>query len=184
MLTFYNNLSPTTRLVIQSFLSVLGSVLAGVVAAAYQSYTQAGHLDLQGLLNISLLTFALLFGKAMHDWVPAHAQQLIQSVQQEKSALYNALQTQRGATATPTLDVPSLASALVQHLDLSQLAGLLRDEMIKSNRSPIPPRPQAPDMATAPQMQVVRTNTPPLNATTNFGPQPIIFPQQPNRGGG
>ncbi len=64
----------------------------GVLAAVYTSYTQAGHLDLQALINVSLLTFALLFGKAMHDWIPAHAQQLLQAEQEEKARLYDALQ--------------------------------------------------------------------------------------------
>jgi hypothetical protein len=92
MIAFYNNLSPTTKLLIQSFLSILGSVLVGVLTAAYQSYTQAGHLDLQALINVSLLTFALLFGKAMHDWIPAHGRQLLQAEQEEKARLYDALQ--------------------------------------------------------------------------------------------
>src|SRR6266568_2090684 len=42
MIAFYNNLSPTTKLLVQSMIAVLGSVLAGVVVAAYTSYTQAG----------------------------------------------------------------------------------------------------------------------------------------------
>ncbi len=92
MVAFYNSLSPTTKLLIQSFLSILGSVLVGALTAAYQSYTQAGHLDLQALLNVSLLTFALLFGKAMHDWIPAHGRQLLQAEQEEKARLYDALQ--------------------------------------------------------------------------------------------
>ncbi len=92
MIAFYNNLSPTTKLLVQSFLSILGSVLVGVLAAAYQSYTQAGHLDLQALINVSLLTFALLFGKAMHDWIPAHGRQLLQAEKEEKAKLYDALQ--------------------------------------------------------------------------------------------
>src|SRR5258708_4233581 len=92
MINFYNSLSPTTRLLIQSFLSVLGSVLAGVATAAYQSYTNAGRLDMQGLLNVSLVTFALLFGKTMHDWVPAHAQKLIQAYKESEARLNDALQ--------------------------------------------------------------------------------------------
>lgn len=92
MVNSYNNLSPTTKLLIQSFLAVLGSVLVGVAAAAFQSYTNAGSLDLQALINICLLTFTLLFGKAMHDWVPAHAQDLIKAANEEKAALLNALQ--------------------------------------------------------------------------------------------
>jgi len=92
MVAFYNSLSPTTKLLIQSFLSILGSVLVGVLAAVYTSYTQAGHLDLQALINVSLLTFALLFGKAMHDWIPAHGRQLLQAEQEEKARLYDALQ--------------------------------------------------------------------------------------------
>src|SRR5260221_475211 len=47
---------------------------------------------MQGLLNVSLVTFALLFGKTMHDWVPAHAQQLIQAKDENAARLYDALQ--------------------------------------------------------------------------------------------
>lgn len=99
MLNFYNNLSPTTRLLIQSFLSVLGSVLAGVGAATYQSYTNAGHLDMQALINVSLATFALLFGKTMYDWVPGHAQQLIQAYKDSEMQLRDALQRQQNISS-------------------------------------------------------------------------------------
>jgi len=99
MIAFYNNLSPTTRLLLQSFFSVLGSVLAGVATAGYQSYTQAGHLDFQGLLNVSLVTFALLFGKTMHDWVPNHAQQLIQVYKDSEAQLRDALQRQQNISS-------------------------------------------------------------------------------------
>lgn len=99
MINFYNNLSPTTKLLIQSFLAVLGSVVAGVATAEYQSYTQAGRLDLQAQINVALVTFALLFGKAMHDWVPAHAQQLIKSISDEKAAMFEALQRSQNITS-------------------------------------------------------------------------------------
>lgn len=99
ILKFYNALSSPTRLLIQSFLSVLGSVLAGVATTAFQYYTQAGHLDFQGLLNVSLLTFALLFGKTMHDWVPNHAQQMIQAYKDSESQLRDALQRQQNISS-------------------------------------------------------------------------------------
>ena len=92
MVQFYNSLSPTTRLLIQSLLSALGSVLAGVATAVFQSYTQAGRLDIPTLWIVTLSTFALLFGKTMHDWVPAHAQQLIQAGKENEAKLYDALQ--------------------------------------------------------------------------------------------
>ncbi len=99
LIKFYNSLSPTTRLLLQSFFSVLGSVLAGVATAAFQYYTQAGRLDFQGLINISLVTFALLFGKTMHDWVPNHAQQLIQAYKDSETQLRDALQRQQNISS-------------------------------------------------------------------------------------
>ncbi len=92
MVKYYNSLPASTKLLIQSLIAVLGSVISGVVTAEYQSITQSGHLDLQAQLNVALVTFALLFGKAMHDWVPAHAQQLIQTITVEKAQLTDALQ--------------------------------------------------------------------------------------------
>src|SRR5438067_2351713 len=112
MVTFYNKLSPATRLLIQSLLAVLGSVLSGVATAAYQNYTQAGHLDLQALINVCLLTFALLFGKAMHDWVPAHAQQLIQAGKDNEARLHDALQ--RALAVRSPQDVPAVQPVVVQ----------------------------------------------------------------------
>src|SRR5260221_1309540 len=99
MVNSYNNLPASTKLLLQSLVAVLGSVLVGVIAAAYQSYTQAGHLAAQALINVCLLTFALLFGKAMHDWVPAHAQALLKAAQDEKAAMYEALQRSQNVTS-------------------------------------------------------------------------------------
>ncbi len=99
MVNSYNNLPASTKLLLQSLVAVLGSVLVGVLTAAYQNYTQAGHLDTQALINVSLVTFALLFGKAMHDWVPAHAQALLKAAQDEKAAMYEALQRSQNVTS-------------------------------------------------------------------------------------
>jgi hypothetical protein len=107
MVKFYNNLSPATKLLIQSFLAVLGSVLAAVIVATYQSFSASGTLDLQTLLNVSLATFALLFGKAMHDWVPAHAQQLITAGKDNEAALYDALQRAQTISSSMIASVDS-----------------------------------------------------------------------------
>jgi hypothetical protein len=111
MANFYNNLSPTTRLLIQSLIAVLGSVLAAVVVAVYQSYSQSGVLNPQALLNVALVTFALLFGKAMHDWVPAHAQQLIQAGKDNEAALYDALQRQQAISSQAIAQKPTVPAA-------------------------------------------------------------------------
>jgi hypothetical protein len=100
MVKFYNNLSPTTRLLIQSFLAVLGSVISGAAVAAYQSYTQLGHFDLATLVVTFAITFALLFGKTMYDWVPPHAQQIIQAGKDNEAALHDALQRQQTITTS------------------------------------------------------------------------------------
>lgn len=158
MLAFYNNLSPTTRLVLQSFFSVLGSVLAGVATAAYQSYTSAGHLDLQGLLNVSLLTFALLFGKTMHDWVPAHAQQLIAAYKDNETALRDALQRQQ-----------NLASAVVAASQSKQVASSTASHaaapFIIQNSSPITPE----------HVQAISTQIA-LNLANMAAPAPPVTP--------
>lgn len=131
MIAFYNNLSPTTRLLLQSFLSVLGSVLAGVATAAYQSYTQAGHLDFQGLLNVSLVTFALLFGKTMYDWVPNHAQQLLAAYKDSEAQLRDALQRQQ--------NISSAAIATQSKQVVSTTTPVQQPPMIIQTTSPITP---------------------------------------------
>jgi hypothetical protein len=127
MVNFYNSLSPTTKLLIQSFLAVLGSVLAGAITAAYQSYILSDKLDLAVLVNISLATFALLFGKAMHDWIPAHAQQLIQAGKDNEAMLQDALQRSQNVTSAVIATQGSLvqstsAPAQQQPIDVQALS--------------------------------------------------------------
>lgn len=147
MVKFYNSLSPTTKLLIQSFLAVLGAALAGAVTAAYQSYILSNKLDFAVLVNVALVTFALLFGKAMHDWVPANIQQLLQAANDEKGALYNALQqsqqVSKAVIASQGSQVQSVSpQAQIQPIDvqaLSQQLAVNLMNMAKSTATPITP---------------------------------------------
>ena len=204
MVKFYNSLSPTTKLVLQSFSSVLGSVLVGVGAAAYQNYTQAGHLDLQALLNISLLTFALLFGKAMHDWVPAHAQQLLQAANDEKTTLYNALQRQQQissavvatqskqvqstslqAQQTPVQPVVVQTSSSLQVTDIQAIAAqlainLMNMSVAASTNSPaLTPKGNIPPVQTQPKQDAYID---PLKVSAVLPAyKPMAIPDQPTQ---
>jgi hypothetical protein len=106
MVSFYNNLSPTTRLLIQSFVAVLGSVLAAVIVAVYQSYSTSGVLNPQLLLVVAMAAFIPLFGKAMHDWIPPHAVQIIQAGKDNETALYDALQRQQQISSNAIASKP------------------------------------------------------------------------------
>jgi hypothetical protein len=99
MVKLYNNLSPATKLLLQSFLAVLSSVLSTVLFAVYQSYNAAGTFNPQALIIVALVTFIPLFGKAMHDWVPPHAQQIIQAGKDNEAALQDALTRQQMLTS-------------------------------------------------------------------------------------
>lgn len=54
----------------------------------------------------------------------------------------------------PQVDVSALASAILQNINLAQLAALLSNELAKS---------QVSDQTTSPRIPVVRANTPPPN---------------------
>jgi len=147
MVTFYNNLSPTTKLLVQSFLAILGSVLAGVLTAVYQSYILSQQLNLAILWNVALITFLVLFSKAMHDWIPAHAQQLIQSYEDEKKALQDALQRSQQVTsaviATRGSQVQSTSpQAQIQQIDVNTLSQQIALNLINMAAKP-PAQPQA-----------------------------------------
>ena len=129
MIALYNRLPAATKLLLQSFFAVLGSVLSGVVTAEYQNITSAGHLNVSVQINVALATFALLFGKAMQDWIPAHAQQLIQSIQAEQAALVDALQRSQAVTHT---QVPSSPPALPHVVVQPAIVPALKTEDITS----------------------------------------------------
>jgi hypothetical protein len=176
MVQFYNNLSPTTKLVLQSFLAVLLSVLAGVAVAAYQSYTSAGTMDLQALINVCLVTFALLFGKAMHDWVPAHAQQLLKAADEEKAMLYDALQSAQIVANQAQNQPVQLAPAHVQAIS-KQIA--LNLTTMAAEPAKAPPTPQeAPYVDPLKVSAVLPAYTPPV-AIANQATQRVPVPQVP-----
>ena len=83
-------LTPAQQLILNGVLSLVGSAVIGAISAAYQYYDQNGQVSVALLLNFMLLTFLTLFGKSLYDYVPGHAQQLIQaledSVEQARAA--------------------------------------------------------------------------------------------------
>ncbi len=144
---FYNSLSPTTKLLIQSFLAILGSVLAGVLTAVYQSYILSQQLNLAILWNVALITFLVLFSKAMHDWIPAHVQQLIQSYEDEKKTLQDALQRSQSISsaviATRGSQVQSTSSQpQIQPVDVQTLSQQIALNLMNMASKP-PAQPQA-----------------------------------------
>jgi hypothetical protein len=90
-------LTPTQTLVVNGILSLLVTALMGAGSAAYQYYTMGGKINVGELINIACITFLILFGKSLHDFVPGHAQDLIQSLQDtyndSQTALAAALHT-------------------------------------------------------------------------------------------
>jgi hypothetical protein len=62
------------------------------------------------------------------------------------------------------IDTPALAGAILQNINLAQLAVLLKAELMKTaNTSPAPARPLVSNLPTQPTLEAVRTNTPPPN---------------------
>src|SRR5437899_1571075 len=117
MANFYNSLSPTTKLLIRSLLAVLGSVLAGVATAVYQSYTATGHIDIPSLWIAFLGSLAVLLSTAMYHWVPAHAKELIQSGKENEARLYDALQ--RAQQIRSAQNLPAVQPVVVQPAPLT-----------------------------------------------------------------
>lgn len=74
-------LTQTQKLILSAILSLLGSAIVSAVVAAYH-YTMSGSNPQAGdVLMFALSTFGLLFGRALYDYVPAHAAQTIQALQ-------------------------------------------------------------------------------------------------------
>jgi hypothetical protein len=85
-------LTPAQQLIINGIISLLATAIVGAVSATYQYYDQNGLVNLGVLLNFMLLTFIVLFGKSLYDYVPGHAQQLIQALQDSEQQAQTALQ--------------------------------------------------------------------------------------------
>lgn len=113
MITFYNNLSPTTKLLIHGLLAIVSSAAVTGGEAGYQSFTQSGHLNPPALLVTAWSAFLLYLMPAMYRFVPAHAQQLITSISDEKAQLYDALQ--RAQTIKSNQNVPAV-QAVAPHV--------------------------------------------------------------------
>lgn len=70
--------------------------------------------------------------------------------------------------------LPAVTSPVA--LDVQRLAAELAAALMKTRQgAPVPPRPQIPDLPTQPQVDVVRTNTPPVPAQP-----PIYLPPNPS----
>jgi hypothetical protein len=182
MLNFYSRLSPTTRLLIQSFLAVLGSVLVGTGTAVYQSYTTTGYIDIASIWVAASLAFALLFGKAMHDWIPPHAQQLIAAGKENEAALYDALQRQQLMTSSVIASsdaknaVASSQSqpAPILHVYVPQTAQLTPPDVSKMETASVPvpqlPFPEPVSIPMQPTMPEMAAVSPDLH----FGDSQLI----------
>ena len=99
MFNFYRNLSPTTKLLIHGLLAIVWSGVVTGGEAAYQNFTQSGHLNLPALLVTAWTAFLLYLIPAMYAYVPAHTQQLIQAAYEEKAKWYDAAQRSQNVTS-------------------------------------------------------------------------------------
>jgi hypothetical protein len=113
-MNWYQKLSPSSQLVVSALISLLGTAIVTTCAAVYQNYTQAGRLDVGSLINYAIVTFSVLISKALYDYVPAHAVQLIQAGQDAQVAMQDSLQRAQaiasGVIATNGKQVQSASS--------------------------------------------------------------------------
>jgi len=86
-------LTQAQKLMINALLSLLGTALMGGISAAYQYYTMGGKVEIGALINIACVSFLILFGKSLHDFVPGHTRDIIQSLQDSYSESQDALRT-------------------------------------------------------------------------------------------
>ena len=83
-------LTPAQQLILYALVSLAGTALVGAISATYQYYDQHG-LNIGELINFMLLTFIVLFGKALHDYVPGHVQDVIKAWQDTAAQAQDAL---------------------------------------------------------------------------------------------
>src|SRR5258708_1488240 len=99
-------LTPAQTLVVHALISLLGTAIVGAICAAYQFYT-SGSVGVGTIINYTLVTFLVLFSKSLHDYVPTHAQDVIQSLQdaynESQDALHRALHTVSIQANTPAV---------------------------------------------------------------------------------
>lgn len=86
-----NNWTQNQKLIAAGLLSILVSVVSTTATAIVQTYTNSG-LDIPVLVNVAVITFFPLLGAALLNYIPAHAIQLMQSLQDAAQQKQNALQ--------------------------------------------------------------------------------------------
>lgn len=80
------------QLLLSALLSMLGSGVVAGITAGYQ-VSQQGNINIGVLINTGLVAFFVFFGKALYDYVPSHASQTMQALQDALAEIQNAHHT-------------------------------------------------------------------------------------------
>lgn len=80
-------LTSSQNLLLQGILGLLLSALLGAGNAALQYLLNGTHVNVGVALSVFLVSFAGAFGASLHQFIPGHAQQLIQSLTDAKTQL-------------------------------------------------------------------------------------------------
>lgn len=135
-------LTPTQQLLLSALLSMIGSALIAGTTVAYQS--SHGSVDVGTTLNVALATFLVFFGKSLYDYVPGHATQLIQ-------ALQDTMQEMRKAPVQGPLVVVHTTTTQAQLPQIETLQPAAAPIMLTHSDIPTPVQQAATVTTEAPQ---------------------------------
>src|SRR5258708_9042503 len=103
------NWTQNQKLVAAALLSILVSAVSTTATAVVQSYTNSG-LDIPVLVNVAIVSFFPLLGAALLNYIPAHALQIMQTLQdstQQAQQSLQGLQQQHNALIAATVQAKS-----------------------------------------------------------------------------